>query len=204
MTNKKSHVILIATLLVAGLALPAAQPPTEAELRIARQVQRQIATLSNYGVFDSITFNVDGTKVTLNGYASRPTLKKSAERVVAKIEGVASVENTIKVLPLSRHDDDVRARVYASIYGHPSLSRYSPNRGMPAWTSPTRIAAGITNDPPLGRHPIHIIVERGNVTLEGVIDSAGDRQIAGIQANSAVGAFSVTNNIVVPNAANAD
>ena len=107
MTNKKSFVILIATLLVAALALPAAQAPTEAELRIARQVQREIATLSNYGVFDSITFNVDGTKVTLNGYASRPTLKKSAERVVSKIEGVASVENTIKVLPQSRHDDDV-------------------------------------------------------------------------------------------------
>ena len=45
--------------------------------------------------------------------------------------------------------------------------------------------------------PIHIIVKNGNVTLEGVVARSMDKQIAGVQANSVSGVFSVTNNLVV-------
>ncbi len=48
-----------------------------------------------------------------------------------------------------------------------------------------------TNDPPRGFHPIHIIVKNGNVRLEGVVDTSGDKTIAGMQANSTPGVFSV-------------
>ena len=41
-----------------------------------------------------------------------------------------------------------------------------------------RAAGGITNDPPIGYHAIHIIVENGNVTLTGVVDSDMDLAIA--------------------------
>lgn len=170
---------------------------SEDDYRIARTVQREVATLSNYGVFDSVSFTVDNGAVVLNGEASRPTLKKSAERVVGKIEGVHSIENNIEVLPNSRFDNDVRARAYARIYGDASLSRYNPNRGTPFWVSPARVAAGITNDPPRGHHPIHIIVRNGNVTLEGVVDTEGDKNLAGIRANSIQGAFQVVNNLAV-------
>ena len=57
---------------------------------------------------------------------------------------------------------------------------------------------GISTDPPLGAHPIHIIVNKGNVVLEGAVDSEGDKTIAGIQANQVSGVFSVTNNLEVP------
>jgi osmotically-inducible protein OsmY len=56
---------------------------------------------------------------------------------------------------------------------------------------------GITNDPPMGNHAIHIIVKNGNVILEGVVDTAGQKTIAGIQASSTAGVFSVTNDLVV-------
>jgi hyperosmotically inducible protein len=47
--------------------------------------------------------------------------------------------------------------------------------------------------------PIHIIVKNGNVTLEGVVSSEMDKNVANIQANSVPGVFSVTNNLrVVP------
>ena len=45
--------------------------------------------------------------------------------------------------------------------------------------------------------PIHIIVKNGHITLEGVVARQMDKQIAGMQANSVPGVFSVTNNLVV-------
>lgn len=168
-------------------------------LRMAREVEKQILSLTEYGVFDSITFQIKDYTVTLRGFASRPILKDSAERVVKKIEGVTSVVNEIKVLPLSPNDDVIRARTYVAIYYHPILSRYNPGRGTPLWFSPARVAGGITNDPPIGWHPIHIIVSNGNVTLDGVVDNAADQQVAGMQANSVPGVFSVENHIQVAN-----
>lgn len=168
-------------------------------LRMARAVEKAILGLSDYGVFDSITYQIKDYTVTLNGFASRPILKDSAERVVKKVEGVTNVVNNIKVLSLSPNDDRIRARVYVAIYYHPILSRYNPGRGTPLWISPARIAGGITNDPPIGWHPIHIIVNNGNVTLDGVVDNAADQQVAGMQANSVSGVFSVENHILVAN-----
>jgi osmotically-inducible protein OsmY len=54
---------------------------------------------------------------------------------------------------------------------------------------------GITNDPPFGYHPMHIVVKNGNVRLEGVVDNEMDKQIAGMQANTVGGVFSVDNDL---------
>jgi len=177
---------------------PAQDADQEAVQRIAGQIQSEIQKLPNYGVFDDLGFGIadGGKKVILRGQASRPTLKSSAENIAKKVEGVQEVVNEIEVLSLSGMDDRIRARVYAAIYGHPTLSRYNPNRGSPMWVSPGRIAAGITNDPPIGNHPIHIIVNKGNVRLEGVVDTIGDKAIAGIQVNSVSGVFGVENDLV--------
>ncbi|MDX1979468.1 MAG: BON domain-containing protein [Bryobacteraceae bacterium] len=193
---------LILSSLVAGacFAQSSAAPMSErAVLRIAREVQKGILSLPNYGLFDDIRFAIKGYEVILKGLASRPTLKSSAEQVVKKIEGVEKVTNEIEVLPLSPQDDDIRVAAYVRIYGHPSLSRYNPNRGSPIFRSRASVASGIANDPPPGYHPIHIIVNRGNITLEGVVDTVGDRTIAELQANSTPGAFAVTNNLRVAN-----
>jgi osmotically-inducible protein OsmY len=45
--------------------------------------------------------------------------------------------------------------------------------------------------------PIRIIVKNGHVTLEGVVDSETDKNIAWIRANGVPGTFSVTNNLKV-------
>jgi hyperosmotically inducible periplasmic protein len=63
--------------------------------------------------------------------------------------------------------------------------------------SVARRAGGITNDPPLGWHAIHIIVKNGNVTLTGVVDNSGDFTIAGMRANGVPGVFSVDNDLQV-------
>ncbi|HEY3936985.1 MAG TPA: BON domain-containing protein, partial [Bryobacteraceae bacterium] len=145
---------------------------------------------------DNITFGIKGQTVILRGQASRPTLKSGAEQAVKKIEGVTNVDNEISVLPLSPNDDRIRAAVYASIYRYPALQRYSSGRGR-LGRSVARAAGGITNDPPIGYHAIHIIVNNGNVTLTGVVDSDGDLAIAEMRASSVPGVFSVGNDLQV-------
>lgn len=189
-----------ALVLIASASLAAApQQLTEQQARLAGQIRKEIVTLSGYGVFDHVTYSLrdGGSTVVLGGQVAKPTLKTSAERVVQRLEGVEHVINEIEVLPNSPNDEDVRAGVYVRVYGHPSLSRYNPNRGTPLFPSTARRNFGISADPPPGAHPIHIIVKNGNVTLEGVVDNEGDKTIAGLQANSTPGAFSVTNNLVV-------
>lgn len=182
-----------------GLKPGDARPPAaneKAVVALARNVQRELMRLPEYGLFDNLKFGIKDYTVYLRGFASRPTLKSTAERVVKGIEGVEKVVNEIEVLPLSPADDDIRWRVYVAIYGHPALARYNPNRGTPLFPSMTRRTMGITQDPPPGFHPIHIVVRNGQVTLEGVVANTGDRTIAELQANGVPGAFSVTNNLI--------
>jgi len=146
--------------------------------RVVKEVHHELVMLPFYGVFDNLLYKVspDGT-VTLLGEVSRPTLKSDAERVVRKIEGVERVDNQIKVLPVSPNDDRIRRATYRRIYRHSVLSQYQL-RGVP---------------------PIHIIVENGHVTLEGVVARQMEKQVAGMQANSVSGVFSVENNLRVEN-----
>ena len=210
--NPQSRILLttlLSTILAAGGLVAAPQDEKKPQIspeevqRLAQQVTRQVLRLSNYGLFDQITFGIgtseEGFVVTLKGFVSRPTLRKSAERVTAKIEGVEQVMNQIEVLPNSPNDDRIRTAVYVAVYGHPALSRYNPNRGTPLFSSVARRTSGLTYDPPIGYHPIHIIVKNGNVVLEGVVDTSGDKVIAGIQANQVFGVFSVDNDLVVAN-----
>jgi hyperosmotically inducible protein len=143
--------------------------------RIAREARHELVMLPYYGVFDNLSFRVDGSTVTLMGQVTRPTLKSDAENVVKDIEGVTKVNNEIKVLPLSSMDDRIRLAEYRAIFGQPGLDRYAM-QAVP---------------------PIHIIVDNGKVTLEGVVANQGDKDRAGIQANTVSGVFSVTNNLRV-------
>ena len=47
--------------------------------------------------------------------------------------------------------------------------------------------------------PIHIVVDNGHVKLEGAVARQMEKQIAGMQANSVSGVFSVENNLRVEN-----
>jgi hyperosmotically inducible protein len=145
------------------------------EQRIAREVRHELVMLPYYGVFDNLSYSVNGGTVTLSGRVTRPTLKSDAENVVKNIEGVERVVNNIEVLPTSPNDDRIRLAVYRAIYGQAALNRY-----------------GLQAVP-----PIHIIVKNGNVTLEGVVANEGDKNIANVQANGVSGVFSVTNNLRV-------
>jgi len=170
-------VITLLSLATPGLAQDRDQPSAKSQERITREVRHELLMLPYFGVFDNIAYKVDGYTVTLLGQVTRPSLKFDAENVVKRIEGVEKVDNQIEVLPPSPMDDRLRRRLYRAIYGYPALEKY---------------ALGV-------QKPIRIIVKNGNVTLEGVVDNDGDKNLAGIRANGVSGIFSVTNNLqVVP------
>ncbi len=183
--------LLTGTYLYAGNQVPAEQLSKEAE-----EINNAITGITDYDVFDWISFDIQGSTVILNGYASRPILKKEAQKVVAEVPGVKNVMNDIKVLPLSTFDDQLRTQLYFRIYGYEPLSRYNPNWGTPLFNSAARRISGLTNDPPPGPHPIHIIVDNGHVILKGVVQNEGDRILAGTQAKTTPGVFSVDNQLV--------
>ncbi len=143
--------------------------------QLSRRVRRELVTLPYYGVFDNLGYSINGGNVMLYGQVVRPTTRADAERRVKKIAGVTRVVNNIKVLPLSRFDDQIRAATFRSIANMGGLHRYL--RG----TNPS----------------IHIVVDRGHVTLEGVVSGSGDRTLAYHAANRVPGVFSVRNNLRV-------
>jgi hyperosmotically inducible protein len=142
---------------------------------LIREVRHELVMLPYYGVFDNLSFQVDGYNVRLIGQVTRPTLKSDAENVVKGIEGVEKVVNEIVVLPPSPMDDRIRRATYRAIYGYPPLDRYAL-QAVPS---------------------IHIVVSGGKVTLTGVADSEADKNIAGIKANGVSGVFSVDNQLQV-------
>jgi hyperosmotically inducible protein len=148
-------------------------PSQRGQQRLEKEVRHELVLLPFYGVFDNLAFKVEGGKVTLLGQVSQPVLKTDAERAVKGIEGVESVDNRLEVLPLSPNDDRIRRAVYNAVYGTSGLDRYAL-QAVP---------------------PIHIIVKNGNVALEGVVATEGDKNLAGIKAKSVSGVFSVTNNL---------
>jgi len=171
--NMRTTLTLILVFGLAGVAL--AQEKSRSEVRLEREVRHELVMLPYYGLFDNLAFKVDGYKITLLGEVTRPTLKSDAEAVVRKVEGVESVDNQIEVLPVSPNDDRIRLAVYRAVYRQTSLSRYAL-QAIP---------------------PIHIIVKNGNVSLEGVVETEADKNLAGIRANGVSGVFSVANHLRV-------
>ena len=173
----RSYILVLSLLTLATLSIAQDQRETSAKAqeRITREVRHELLMLPYFGVFDNIAFKVDGYNVTLLGQVVRPSLKSDAENAVKHIEGVEKIDNQIEVLPPSTTDDSLRLALYRAIYGYPALEKYA-------------LAV---------QKPIRIIVKNGHVTLEGVVDSDADKNMAGLRAKGVPGTFSVTNNLQV-------
>lgn len=163
----------IAQPMVLVLALSVSAYAQEREdLQIFRDVSSQVLRYSRFTIFDSVHANVGEGVVTLTGKVTMPFKSTDIEKRVAKVAGVREVRNEIEVLPVSIWDDELRYAIARSIYGNSSFWSYA------AMANP----------------PIHVLVERGHVTLEGVVNSNVERMLARSLA-SHVGAFSVTNRL---------
>ena len=173
---KKNKLILVIALIAAfwGAAPTKAGAQALSHQQLAKKVRKELVTLPLYGVFDNLAYQIEGGTVTLYGQVVRPVTRQDAERRIAKLPGVKMLVNNIEVLPLSNFDDELRVRTFRAVFsGGGGLHRYG--RGV----NPS----------------IHIVVNRGHVTLEGVVANEADRQLANHAARSVPGVFSVTNNL---------
>ena len=178
MKTIKNRIIALAAAVAIAASAGVAQPidvneNTQSYEQISKKVRHELVRLPYFGVFDNLAYKVEGNTVTLYGQVVRPTTRTDAERRVARIKGVERVVNQIEVLPLSSFDDSIRLNTYRALYRTGGLYRY-------LW----------------GANPsLRIIVNRGHITLEGVVANEGDRNLANIVARGVPGAFSVTNNL---------
>ena len=166
--------ILVVGMISAGTA-QSAEAIHRREARITREVRHRLLMLPEFSVWDNLAFKVHVDTVTLVGQVRNAVLKDEAQSAVKGIEGVERVDNQIEILPVSTNDDRIRRQVAHAIFRDSRLFRYSLG-AVP---------------------PIHIIVKHGNVALEGVVATSGDKNVAGIRANEVPGVFSVTNNLAV-------
>jgi hyperosmotically inducible periplasmic protein len=145
--------------------------------QLADKIGKQLAyDRVGYGnAFNAITASVQNGVVTMGGHALGPVAKESALNIAKRTPGVTNVIDKIEVDPVSPMDDRIRQQVARRVYGYPSLNKYAIN---PA-------------------NPIRITVINGHVILSGVVDNQSDKDVAGIQANTVPGVFSVTNNLQV-------
>ena len=159
--------IIVATIASMSVAALAQDPR---DRRLADEIAHTVGRYTPLSIFDDISAQVDGGAVVLTGQVTMPYKKSDLEKRVTRIDGVRSLRNDIRVLPVSQYDQDLRYRVARAIYSHPTFWNYA------AMANP----------------PIHIIVDGGHVTLAGVVNSAVERMLARSLATG-LGELSVTN-----------
>ena len=165
-----ARVIAVASVLLA-LSAPAWAADRK-DLQVAGDVSKQVLTYPQFSIFDAVHMQINEGVVALTGKVTMPYKKNDIAKRVAKIDGVHQVINQIAVLPVSQFDDELRFRIARAIYGNSTFWGYGS----------------------MANPPIHIIVENGHVTLDGVVNSNTDRMLARSIASS-FGAFSVTNDL---------
>jgi len=140
------------------------------DLQVFNDIADQVNRYTQLTIFDSISASVNDGKVVLSGWVTMPYKRDDLERRVRKVEGITTIDNQIGVLPVSPFDDDLRFRIARAIYGHSLFWNYA-NMANP---------------------PIRVVVNRGRVTLEGVVQSNVERMLARSLA-SGFNAFEIKN-----------
>jgi osmotically-inducible protein OsmY len=168
---KKFVSVLFVALFVQGTSAFAQQAERK-DLQVFNDIANQVNRYTQLTIFDSISASVDEGRVVLNGWVTMPYKRDDIERRVRRVEGVAAIDNKISVLPVSQFDDQLRFRIARAIYGNSMFWNY----------------ANMVNP------PIRIVVNRGRVTLEGVVQSNVERQLARSLA-SGFGEFEVKNSL---------
>ncbi|MEW6321733.1 MAG: BON domain-containing protein [Acidobacteriota bacterium] len=171
MVRRLVSLVALVALVAAVPAVAAADEPRK-DLQIFRDISDQVHRYTRFTIFDSVSASVTDGRVVLTGWVTMPYKKDDIEERARKVAGVSAIENRIEVLPVSPFDDELRFRIARAIYGNSSFWHY----------------ASMVNP------PIHIVVNRGRVTLQGVVQNNVERQLARSLA-SGFGAFEVTSEL---------
>jgi len=107
-------------------------------------------------VFDNLNVETHNGNVILTGQARDARLVDQAVKAARDVPGVKSVQNKIKLLPVSLEDDRLRLRIIRRLANDDRLFMYF-----------------------MGVQPsMNIIVDHGRVTLSGIVNTKVDRSVA--------------------------
>ena len=166
----KRAVMMLLAIAISVASAAAAQD--RRDLQVFRDISDSVTRYTQFTIFDSIDASVSRGHVVLDGWVTMPYKRNDIEKRVRNISGVDTVDNRIQVLPVSQFDDELRFRIARAIYGNSAFWNYA------AMANP----------------PIHIVVNGGRVTLNGVVQSNVERQLARSLATG-FGEFEVKNEL---------
>jgi hyperosmotically inducible protein len=167
------RVILVALAFALSSVSAFADVTERKSLQVINDITSGVRQYTRFTIFDDVNVQLEpGGVAVLSGKVTMPFKKDDIGRIVGRVAGVSSVKNDLTVLPVSPFDDDLRYRIARAIYGNASFWQYA------AMANP----------------PIHIVVDRGHVTLTGVVQSNVERMMARSLATT-FGAFSVKNEL---------
>jgi hyperosmotically inducible protein len=118
----------------------------ESDEKLVAEVVNRIRSYDLFTVYDDFQGRVKNGIVYLSGAVTEPKKLSDIVERVAKVKGVQAIDNKVTVLPANQTDDRLRVQIANAIYRLAEFERYS------------------MADP-----PIHIIVDKGHVTLSGVV-----------------------------------
>ena len=141
--------------------------------QIARDIASRIRRYVFYTIFDDADIAVNNGVVTLTGRVTMPYKAEALADLASRVSGVREIDNRIEILPTSIYDDQLRYAIARQIYGDPLFANYAVQ----------------------AQPPIHVIVERGRVTLSGVVLSEVERRKAETIARATFGVMAVENRL---------
>jgi len=146
----------------------------ESDQALADEVAKMVLSYVFYTIFDAVNVSVQDGVVHLAGRVTWGHKVDDIEKKASQSFGAQEVINEIEELPTSIQDQRLRQALAHRIYGDP-----------------------IFVDQAFGANPpIHIVVERGHVTLLGVVRSNVEKRKAEVIARSTFRVFSVENKLV--------
>lgn len=141
---------------------------------VRADVEKAVLRWERYGPFDAVGIEVREGVVSLGGWVEDPWKRGQIEERLTRVDGIRDVINNLRVQGFSGGDEALRREVFAKIYTDPLFERYAN-----------------TVDP-----PVRVYVNRGRVTLVGLVGSKVEQVTVGHLARGTL-AFSVTNLVEV-------
>jgi osmotically-inducible protein OsmY len=127
-----------------------------------------------FTVYDDFQGTVKSGVVFLRGAVTDEKKLDDVIERVAKIRGVQAIDNKVTVLPANQDDNRLRSAIATAIYSLTDFERYS-----------------------MANPPIHVIVNRGHVTLVGVVRSDIEKRKAYEAARFINGVLALEDKVVV-------
>lgn len=143
-------------------------PRSDSDIRA--DVEKAVLRWERYGPFDAVGIEVRDGVVSLGGFVEDPWKRSQIEERLTRIDAIRDVVNNLRVQGFSGGDLALRQEVFTKIYSDPLFERFAN-----------------LIDP-----PVRVYVERGRVTLVGMVGSRVEQVSLGFIARSTL-AFSVTN-----------